>query len=127
MVEIGKGSTMRVKGNTSSNGVISLQPDFDDTIISKLKMDAFVKSLTCASQYMDQIGTAINGTTMMVWSMGENNSKLHLLLNHIKNETRREDWITLNDLEKYLVFRLEKNSIFLELGIEMTSIELVII
>ena len=65
LVEIGKGSTMRVKGNTSSNGVISLQPDFDDKIISKLKMDVFVKSLTGASQYMDQIGTPINGATMM--------------------------------------------------------------
>ena len=126
LVEIGKGSTMRVKGNTSSNGVISLQPDFDDKIISKLKMDVFVKSLKGASHYMDQIGTPINGATMMEWSMGEKNSKLHLLLNHIKNETRRADWITLNDLENYLVFRLEKNSIFLELGIEMTSIALVI-
>ena len=65
LLSSGKGSTMRFKRNTATNGVISLQPDFDDNILSKQKMDMFVKGLRGACQYMDQIGTAINGADMM--------------------------------------------------------------
>jgi len=126
LVTSGNGSKKRFKGNTAANGVISLPPDFDDATLTKAKIDTFVKGLTDASQYIDQIERAIYGATMMEWSMGENNSKLQLILDCVRYETRREDRIALNNLKKILEYRLRKNSILQDLCIEITSIALVV-